>query len=94
MVNEDSAFTQDHPEVLSKIKIFDINAARLLRKKLKMEEKERKLNNYEHTPVKIDSGEGEQEDVEVRTYSLNENVNMKKKFRSTEKEPLEIVETN
>ncbi|KAH3693694.1 hypothetical protein DPMN_081134 [Dreissena polymorpha] len=33
-------------------------------------------------------------DVEVRTYNLNENLNMKKKLKSTEKEPLEIVETN
>ncbi len=84
MDNEDSAFTQDQPKVLTKIKIFDINEARLLRKKLIMEEKERKINNYEHAPVKINSGEGEQEDVEVRNYSLNENVNMKKKLRSTE----------
>ena len=83
MDNEDSAFTQDQPEVLSKIKIFDINEARLLRKKLKMEEKERKINNYEHAPVKINSGGGEQEDVEVRAYSFNENVNMKKKLRYT-----------
>ncbi|KAH3789078.1 hypothetical protein DPMN_167246 [Dreissena polymorpha] len=80
MDNEDSAFTHDQPEVLSKIKIFDINEARLLRKKLKMDEKERKINNYEHASVKIDSGEGEQEDVEVRAYSLNENVNMTKNW--------------
>ncbi|KAH3850789.1 hypothetical protein DPMN_093262 [Dreissena polymorpha] len=52
-----------------------------------MEEKASKINNYELAPVKINSSEGEQEDVEVRNYSLNENVNMKKKLRSTEKEP-------
>ncbi|KAH3825593.1 hypothetical protein DPMN_127473 [Dreissena polymorpha] len=73
MDNEDSAVAQDQPEVHAKIKLFDINEARLLRKKLKMEEKERKINNYELTPLTINSGEGEQY-VEVRNYSLNENV--------------------
>ncbi|KAH3734236.1 hypothetical protein DPMN_040675 [Dreissena polymorpha] len=58
-----------------------------------MEEKERKINNYELTPIKINSGEGEQ-DVEVRNYSLNENVKKEKKLTSTEKQPLEIIETN
>ena len=33
MDNEDSAVAQDQPEVHSKIKLFDINEARLLRKK-------------------------------------------------------------
>ena len=95
MDNEDSAVAQDHPEVHSKIKTFDINEARLLRKKLKMEEKERKINNYEIAPMKINSGGGKQEkDVEVRKYSLNEKENMKKKLKSTEKEPLEIIESN
>ncbi|KAH3891296.1 hypothetical protein DPMN_015389 [Dreissena polymorpha] len=58
-----------------------------------MEEKERKIYNYELTPLTINSGEGEQY-VEVKNYSVNENVNMKKKLRSTEKEPLEIIQTN
>ncbi|KAH3850849.1 hypothetical protein DPMN_093324 [Dreissena polymorpha] len=95
MDNEDSAVAQDQPEVLSKIKTFYINESRLLKKKLKMEEKARKINNYELAPMKINSSGGEQEeDVEVRNYSLNENVNMKKKLRSNEKEPLEIIKTN
>ncbi|KAH3709182.1 hypothetical protein DPMN_068644 [Dreissena polymorpha] len=63
-----------------------------------MEEKGRKINNYELAPVKVNSGGsggGEQEEVvEVRNYSFNENVNMKKKLRSTEKEPFEIIESN
>ncbi|KAH3805923.1 hypothetical protein DPMN_134233 [Dreissena polymorpha] len=60
-----------------------------------MEERGRKINNYELAPVEVNSGGSEQgEDVEVRNYSLNEHVNMKKKLSSTKKEPFEIIESN